>query len=72
MVTHFYLTIGESAEFLDVSRETVRRAVKAGALAAFRAPGLRSHLRIRLADLEQYRRPVVTGTAAVVEHEARP
>lgn len=58
-----FLTTGQAAEFLGVSKPTVVRAVQRGLLQpALVTPGL--HRRFRRADLEAFRRAVLAHIPA--------
>jgi excisionase family DNA binding protein len=49
-----FLTVPEVAELIGVHRATVRNWITLGHLPAFKAPGMRGHLRVRRADLDAF------------------
>ncbi len=61
-----YMTIGEAAEALGVSRGTVWRRIKAGELDVFQSQADRRERLVRRADIEAMLRP------SLVERITRP
>lgn len=58
--TAVYLSLTSAAARLDVHRYTIKRAIDRGELPAVRL-GARGDLRVRIADLEHWARPVRNG-----------
>ncbi|TCJ29812.1 DNA-binding protein [Microbacterium sp. PI-1] len=55
-----YLSLTSAAARFDVSRKTIRRAIDRGELSAVRL-GARGDLRVHVADLDRWARPVRNG-----------
>lgn len=55
-----YLSMSTAAERYDVHRDTIKRAIERGDLPAVRV-GTRGLIRVRIADLECWARPVRNG-----------
>lgn len=58
--TPVYLSLTSAAIRFDVSRKTIKRAIDRGDLSAVRL-GARGDLRVRIADLDRWARPVRNG-----------
>lgn len=59
-----YLSLTNAARRFDVERKTIRRAIDRGELAAVRI-GSRGDLRVRIADLDRWARPVRNGAESI-------
>lgn len=59
-----FLSLTSAATRYDVDRKTIRRAIDRGELPAVRL-GARGDLRVRIADLERWARPVRNGAEHV-------
>jgi excisionase family DNA binding protein len=58
-----YLTLSEAAEYLGVSRVTLWRRIRDGALATYQAGASRREKLVRRQDLRELRRPRLIGCA---------
>lgn len=55
------ITIADAAQILGLSKDTIRRRISAGELTAYRTgPGPCAPIRLNLAEVTGYARPIVT------------
>lgn len=59
-----YLSMTTAARHYEVHRDTIKRAIERGELPAVRV-GTRGLIRVRVADLERWARPVRNGAESV-------
>ncbi len=61
-----YMTIGEAAAELDVTRTTIWRRIKGGALDVFQSQADQRERLVRRADVEALKRPVSVDQGKVL------
>lgn len=62
-----YLSTAQACGRLNISRDTLRKRIRAGELVAIKGPARNSHVKISLASIEEYekkRRMACDGAAA--------